>query len=113
MPIIILIAVFAVLAMLYRGFTMVSAYGQGTHTTAAKAKLLRKETHVSTHIDANGAMMSDDVYQLVFSLETGGEITFRVNHKAYDNTPENEWGTLAYQGTRFVGFEFKSEEHDK
>jgi hypothetical protein len=75
----------------------------------AKARLLRKETHVSTQIVANGSMANENVFMLVFYLDGGGEVTFRVSRKVYDNTPENEWGTLAFQGARFLGFEFKAE----
>ena len=108
MPVLLVsLAVLVFGAMLYRYFTVYA--NQNTPVTVAKAKLLRKETHVSTQIDAGGAVVSSDVHQLTFTLETGGEMAFTVSPKAYENTPENEWGTLTYQGTRFVGFEFRSE----
>jgi hypothetical protein len=75
-----------------------------------KAKLTRKENHTSTRLDANGVMASYDLYRLVYTLETGGELNFDVSPKVYQNAPEDEWGTLRYQGKQFLGFEFRSEE---
>jgi hypothetical protein len=111
MMLILIVAGLAFLALMfyqaYRG-QMSYAQPQNGPIVTARAKLIRKETHVSTNIDAGGAVMSEDVYQLVFSLDTDAELSFRVGGRAYGNTPENEWGTLTYQGTRFLGFEYRA-----
>jgi hypothetical protein len=89
---------------------MSSPHPQNIPIVTAKAKLIRKETHVSTQIDAGGMVASEDVFQLVFQLDTEGELSFRVAQRVFENTPENEWGTLTYQGTQFLGFEFRAVE---
>jgi hypothetical protein len=89
----------------YRG--QMSYQSRDALVVTARAKLLRKENHVSTHIDAGGSVMNEDVFQLIFQLDTDDEISFRVGRKAYENTPGDEWGTLTYQGTQFLGFEFR------
>ena len=109
MPVIIAIAVMVVLFCAYQLYLSAMRNMNGP-VNAVKAKLTRKETHTSTRLDANGVMASYDVYQLVYTLETGGELTFDVNPKVYQNAPEDEMGTLKYQGKQFLGFEFRGDE---
>ncbi|MCL2002591.1 MAG: DUF2500 domain-containing protein [Oscillospiraceae bacterium] len=112
MPFLILAAIAAVFLILYRGYEFYTqSQSQNGLAVTAKAKLLRKESHVSTRVGADGAMTSDEVCNLVFALDEGGELTFSVSRKVYGNIPENEWGALTYQGPRFIGFEFKAGEN--
>ncbi|MCL1807542.1 MAG: DUF2500 domain-containing protein [Oscillospiraceae bacterium] len=107
MPVIIVFAILIFFLMVSRGISFV-AQTQGASASKAEAKLIRKETHASTYIDSGGASVTNDIYQLVFLLDTGEELTFNVPQKAYGNAPENEKGTLTYQGQRFLGFEFRA-----
>ena len=102
-------AVLVFLGLLYYRFT---TYMQNTYASVetARAKLTGKETHTSNRIDAEGAMASDDVYRLVYCLESGEELAFNVGKRVYQNVPEGEWGTLKFQGNRFIGFEFRADE---
>jgi hypothetical protein len=108
MPLIIISIIVFIGMMAYRAYRAYGLYTQPHNAFAdtAKAELIRKETHVSTQIDANGTVASEEIYQLVFSLAGEGEMSFRVSRKAYENTPEGERGTLTYQGEKFLGFEF-------
>lgn len=73
---------------------------------ATKAKLVNKRRDTHTHTDANGAMHMDETLYLAFQLDTGSTMELAVNGRVYRNVPENEWGTLTFQGTRFIKYEY-------
>lgn len=53
-------------------------------------------------------MNTDETFTLIFKLDTGSELTFSVNRYIYRSIQEHEWGTLIFQGTRFLKFQSPS-----
>jgi len=87
-------------------FSWVSRYikNENSPMIATKARLIKKwaDTHTST--DANGIMSTSETLHLAFELDTGSTMDLIVNGRIYRNMPKNEWGTLTFQGTRFIKF---------
>lgn len=75
---------------------------------STKAQLISKRRNTNTQTDANGIMTTTETLILIFELDTGSEIKFFVGGRVYKAILENEWGTLTFQGTRFLKFESKS-----
>lgn len=75
---------------------------------STRAQLIKKKRDLNTHTDGNGITMSDETLILVFELDTGSELRFNVGGRVFRGVPENEWGTLTFQGTRFLKFESAS-----
>ncbi|MFT8352525.1 DUF2500 family protein [Clostridium saccharoperbutylacetonicum] len=55
--------------------------------------------------DANGATTTTETLKLIFQLDTGSKLRFNVTGRIFKSIPEQEWGTLTFQGTRFLKFE--------
>ena len=72
---------------------------------ATKARLIDKKRDFHTHTDANGAVSTTETLYLVFGLDTGSTMRFSVGGRVYRHVPSDEWGTLTFQGTRFLRFE--------
>ena len=72
---------------------------------ATRARLADKRADHHTHSGANGAMMSSEAYYLIFEVDTGSTMEFSVNGVIYREAAGNDWGTLTFQGTRFLRFE--------
>lgn len=70
-----------------------------------KARVIDKKADVHTHFDANGVMSTSETLYLCYELDTGSTIKLIVNGRIYRAAPENEWGNLTFQGTRFIKFE--------
>lgn len=88
-------------------FMAISTYvkNENSPVISTKAKLIKKKRDVSTNTDADGVMASSETLRLIFGLDTGSELKFIVGGHVYKSVPENEWGTLTFQGTRFLKFE--------
>jgi len=72
---------------------------------STKAQLIKKKRDVYTNTDSNGVMTTNETLILKFELDTGSELKFTVGVRVFRNIPEHEWGTLTFQGTRFLKFE--------
>jgi hypothetical protein len=113
-PILVAAGIVFVCLMFYQAYRGQMSYqSRDALVVTARAKLLRKEFHVSTRVDAAGSVIDEDVRQLVFSLDTEGEMSFRVEQNAFERTPVDVWGALTYQGTQFLGFEFRASDAKK
>jgi len=75
---------------------------------STKAQLIKKKRDSHTLTDANGIMTTNETLILIFELDTGSELKFTVGWRIYNSIPEYEWGSLTFQGTRFVKFEWKN-----
>lgn len=75
---------------------------------ATKAQLIKKIRSVSTSSDGNGGTSTSESLMLKFQLDTGSEIKLNVGSRIFRSISEYEWGTLTFQGTRFIRFESSS-----
>jgi Protein of unknown function (DUF2500). len=91
-------------------FTGIRTYinNENSPIKSTKAQLIHKKRDFYTHTDANGVMMSDETLILIFVLDTGSELKFTVGGRVFRSVPEYKWGTLTFQGTRFLKFESAS-----
>lgn len=96
---------FVVLAFII--FNLISTYikNENSPVIATKAQLIKKKRNIDTQTDANGMTTTTETLILIFQLDTGSEIKFIVGGRVYRTISENEWGTLTFQGTRFLKFE--------
>jgi hypothetical protein len=99
---------FVILALMI--FKIISTYvkNENSPVISTKAQLIKKRRTTNTQTDANGIMTTNETLILVFELDTGSEIKFFVGGRVYRSISENEWGTLTFQGTRFLKFENRS-----
>ena len=72
---------------------------------STKAQLIKKKRDTHTHADANGVTTTNETLILIFELDTGSELRFTVGGRIFRCIPEYEWGTLTFQGTRFLKFQ--------
>ena len=72
---------------------------------STKAQLIKKKRDTHTDTDANGVTTTNETLILVFELDTGSELRFIVGGRIFRSILEYEWGTLTFQGTRFLRFE--------
>jgi len=88
-------------------FMSISRYikNENSPIISTKAQLIKKERDVYTNTDSNGIMTTNETLILKFKLDTGSEMNFTVGVRVFRSIPENEWGTLTFQGTRFLKFE--------
>lgn len=95
---------FAILTLMI--FNLISTYvkNENSPIISTKAQLISKRRNTDTQTDANGIMTTTETLILIFKLDTGSEIKFFVGGRIYRSMPENEWGTLTFQGTRFLKF---------
>lgn len=91
-------------------FNVITTYvkNENSPVISTKAQLISKRRNTNTQTDANGIMTTTETLILIFELDTGSEIKFTVGGRVYKAILENEWGTLTFQGTRFLKFESKS-----
>ncbi|GKU26480.1 DUF2500 domain-containing protein [Clostridium folliculivorans] len=69
-----------------------------------KARLIIKTRDIHTDVHVNGAITSNTDLILVFELDTGSKIKFKVRERIFSGVPEYEWGKLDYKGERFLKF---------
>ncbi len=88
-------------------FLSISRYikNENSPIISTKAQLIKKKKNVHTNTDSNGVMTINETLILKFELDTGSEMEFTVGRRVYRNMPEYEWGTLTFQGTRFLKFD--------
>ncbi|NRY63655.1 DUF2500 domain-containing protein [Clostridium beijerinckii] len=91
-------------------FINISKYikNENSPIISTKAKLIKKKRETCTNTDSNGVMTTTEKLILEFELDTGSEIKFTVGRRVFKNVPEHEWGTLIFQGTRFLKFNSSS-----
>lgn len=75
---------------------------------STKAQLINKKRDAYTNTDSNEIMTTNETLILKFQIDTGSELRFTVGHRIFRSVPEYEWGTLTFQGTRFLKFESAS-----
>lgn len=76
---------------------------------ATNALLIDKRHSWDSHLSGDGSTMSNDYYYLTFEFDTGSRVEYTVTRRLYHEAIENEWGTLTFQGTRFLRFESESQ----
>lgn len=88
-------------------FLSISRYikNENSPIISTKAQLVKKKRDVHTNTDSNGVMTTNETLILKFELDTGSEMEFTVGGRVFRNIPEYEWGTLTFQGTRFLKFD--------
>ena len=72
------------------------------------ATLVSKRTHVAHHHHADEHAMhhhTSTSYYLTFEVESGDRMEFHVGSHEYGLLVEGDCGKLAFQGTRYLGFE--------
>ena len=91
-------------------FMSISRYikNENSPIISTKAQLIKKNRNINTNTDANGVMTTNETLILVFELDTGSELRFTVGGHIFRNIPEYEWGTLTFQGTRFLKYQSSS-----
>ena len=69
----------------------------------------REEVHHHNHTDANGAMhmSTSTTYYATFEMDDGIRMELRIKGREYGMLAEGDFGTLTYQGTRYLGFQRK------
>jgi hypothetical protein len=102
------ILIFAIFALII--FKAISTYikNENSPIISTKAQLIKKKRDVHTNTDANGVMSTNETLILIFGLDTGSELKFTVGRRIFRSVPECEWGTLTFQGTRFLKFQSPS-----
>jgi hypothetical protein len=102
------ILVFAIFALII--FMAITTYikNENSPVISTKAQLIKKKRDVHTNTDANGVMSTNETLILVFELDTGSELKFTVGGRIFRSVQEYEWGTLTFQGTRFLKFQWES-----
>lgn len=70
-----------------------------------KAKILERNSHTQ-----DGGYTS---YYWLLELDTRYIFKLQVNKKIYSKAPVNEWGTLKYQGTRFLEYECSGRTYER
>ena len=78
---------------------------ENSPVVATKARLIDKKRDTTTTTDANGVINTNETLYLIYELDTGSTMRFTVNGRIYREAPAAEWGTLTFQGTRFIRFE--------
>ncbi len=78
------------------------------------ATVVTKRSHTSHthHNHGNGHMhtSSSTTYYVTFEVESGDRMELCVKSYDYGMLVEGDFGTLSFQGTRFLGFERKRED---
>lgn len=90
-------------------FLGISRYikNENSPVISTKAQLVNKERNVHTHTDANGVMSHNETLILKFQLDTGSYMKLNVGGRVFRSIPEDQWGTLTFQGTRFLKFQWE------
>lgn len=71
------------------------------------ATVVAKRQQVSYHHHNNNMAMNmgNTSYYVTFEVESGDRMEFQVSGREYGMLVEQDFGTLKFQGTRFLGFE--------
>jgi hypothetical protein len=89
-------------------FKTITTYvkNENSPVISTKAQLVKKQWHTNTQTDSNGVTTTNDTFSLKFQLDTGSDMKFTVGRRIYKEIEEDEWGTLTFQGTRFLKFQW-------
>ena len=74
------------------------------------ATVVAKRMNVSRHHTANAGNMtgtSATTYYVTFQVESGDRMELRLSGTEYGQLAEGDTGKLSFQGTRYLGFEWK------
>jgi hypothetical protein len=74
---------------------------ESTPEVSIPATLVDKSMRSSSNVDANGISNQSITYFLLFELENGGRLEFRVGHSKYKLYVIGDTGVLRYQRKRF------------
>lgn len=99
---------FIILALIIIKVIITYIKNENSSIISTKAKLICKNRQVHTNTDANGMMTRNETLRLKFQLDTGSELEFTVGTRIFRNVPENQWGTITFQGTRFLKFQWEN-----
>lgn len=88
-------------------YSWISRYikNENSPVIATRAMLIDKHCDRQTMTDANGVVTTTKTYTLLYQLDTGSTLSLPVRSSIYRRAMEQEWGTLTFQGTRFLKFE--------
>ena len=75
-------------------------------TVPAKIVDMRRKTH---HHHANGHHHHSHTYYVTFEVESGDRMELKVSRSEYGMLTIGDVGEVSFQGTRYMGFERKSE----
>ena len=93
-----------------RGFSQWSRNNHSPQLTVW-AHVVAKRTRVDHHHQASGVdpaithHSTSTTYYATFQVQSGDRMELRVNGKQYGLLAEGDFGSLTFQGTRFLGFE--------
>lgn len=73
------------------------------------AKLIDSKKTTSTH-NNNGHLHTDNNYYLIFEVESGDRLDFKVSRQDYKNSVVGDIGKLTFQGTKYISFNRNFEE---
>ncbi len=69
------------------------------------AQVVTKRTQVSHHHHQDSMSHTSTAYYATFQVESGDRMEFSVSGSEYGMLAEGDMGNLAFQGTRYLGFE--------
>ncbi|SFB11227.1 DUF2500 family protein [Clostridium frigidicarnis] len=99
---------FIILAVIIIKVIITYIKNENSPIISIKAKLICKNRQVRTRTDSNGMITRNETLRLKFQLDTGSELELTVGTCIFRNVPENQWGTLTFQGTRFLKFQWEN-----
>ncbi len=101
-----LIVLFVILFNVLRGVGQWSRNNQSPVLNVfATVVAKREEVSYRHHPDRMAMQHSNTVYYVTFEVESGDRMEFRVSGQEYGMLIEQDFGSLKFQGTRFLGFE--------
>lgn len=85
----------------------ISQWNKNNHSPkiAVEATVMSKRQNVSHHHSANHHTTTSTSYYVTFQVNTGDRIELHVNGYEYGMLAEGDFGTLTFQGTRYISFE--------
>ncbi|WP_407271731.1 DUF2500 domain-containing protein [Radiobacillus sp. PE A8.2] len=105
--IIFVIVIGMILFTVVKGITEWSKNNQSPRL-AVPAQVKSKRTHVSRRMHSNNDHMhsgSRTSYYVTFEFDSGDRSEFSMSGSDYGQLAEGDFGTLTFQGTRYLGFE--------
>ena len=106
------LAFFAILAMVVISMLRsLRQWNKNNHsprlTVPATVVTKRSSTSHSTHHAGNGAMhtSTSTSYYATFEVESGDRMELHISGTEYGMLAEGDYGTLTFQGTRYLSFE--------
>ena len=101
-----LLVLFVIISNVIRGVGQWSRNNQSPVLNVFATVVARREEVTYRHHPNNTAMgHSCTAYYVTFEVESGDRMEFQVNGSEYGMLIEQDFGSLKFQGTRFLGFE--------